>query len=68
MKFFKTKVWAWFDIALLKWSCILSGIIAGAYCADFTRRYLFVIAGAALLLAIRPAAAYFRAESPESEH
>jgi len=60
MKLFRTKVWPWFDIALLKWSSILFGMIAGAYLADFTKRYLLCIAAAAVLLAIRPALSYFR--------
>ncbi len=60
MKLFRTKVWPWFDIALLKWSCILAGMIAGAYCANFTKRHLLFIAAAALLMAIRPAVSYFR--------
>ncbi|MBM4310702.1 MAG: hypothetical protein FJ119_07140 [Deltaproteobacteria bacterium] len=68
MKLFRTKVWSWFDIALLKWSCILCGMIAGAYFADFTKRYIWLIAAAALLMAIRPAAAYFRTTASGCDH
>jgi len=62
MLLFRTKVWSWLDIALLKWSCILAGMIAGAYLAEFTKRNLWLFAAAALLLALRPAVAYFRAD------
>ena len=60
MKLFRTKVWTWFDIALLKWSCILLGMIAGAYLNDFTKRYVWLIAAAFLPMAFRPAVSYFR--------
>jgi hypothetical protein len=60
MKLLRTKVWPAVDIALLKWCCILVGMIAGAYLADFTKRYLWVFAVGAVLLAIRPAMLYFR--------
>lgn len=60
MKLFRTKVWPWLDVALLKWSCILVGMIAGAYLADFTKRNIWLIAAAALLLAIKPTVSYFR--------
>lgn len=59
MKLFRTKVWRWQDIALLKWCCMLVGMIAGAYLAEFVRRYVGVFALAALLLAVVPAARYF---------
>lgn len=60
MKLFKAKVWSVVDIGLLKWCCILIGMIAGSYLADFTRRYLWGIAVAALLLGIKPTISYFR--------
>jgi len=63
MRLFRTKVWPWPDIALLKWSCIMLGMIAGAYLAEFTKRNVWLIAAAALLMAIRPAVAYFRSDA-----
>ncbi len=62
MQLFRTKVWSWFDIALLKWSCFLLGMIAGACLAEFTKRNIWLFAVAALLLAIRPAVAYLRTD------
>ena len=63
MKLFRAKVWSVPDIGLLKWCCILVGMIAGAYLADFTRRHVWFIALAALLLGIKPAVSYFRSEN-----
>jgi len=63
MMLFKSKVWSPVDIALLKWCCILIGMIAGAYLADFTKRYVWFFALAALLLAIKPAVSYLRSSN-----
>lgn len=60
MKLFRTKVWPWYDIALLKWCCLLIGMIAGAYFDGFVRSHAGIIAVAALLLMIRPFVTYFR--------
>jgi len=60
MKLFRTKAWSALDIGLLKWCCILLGMIAGACLADFTRRHAWVIAVVAVLLGIKPAVSYFR--------
>ena len=60
MRLFKAKVWSVIDIGLLKWCCILIGMIAGAYLADFTKRYVWVIALAVLLTGIKPTISYFR--------
>ena len=61
MKLFHTTVWAWTDIWQLKWSVFLFGTIAGAYFHDFIMRYIWVILALAVILAIKPALAYFRA-------
>ncbi len=60
MKLFKAKGWSVVDIGLLKWCCILIGMIVGAYLSDFTKRYVWVIAVAALLVGIKPTISYFR--------
>lgn len=60
MKLLRTKTWWWCDIALLKWSCILFGMVAGAYFADFVMRNVWVFLVVAWLLAIKPAICYFR--------
>jgi len=35
MGIFKTKTWSAVDIMLLKWSCVLFGMIVGAYVEQF---------------------------------
>lgn len=60
MKLFRAKVWSVVDIGLLKWCCILMGMIVGAYLADFTKRYVWIIGVAALLTGIKPTISYFR--------
>ncbi len=59
MKLFRTKVWWWFDIGLVKWSAILIGMVAGAFLADFVRQYVWVFIFAAIAFAIRPTFKYF---------
>jgi hypothetical protein len=59
MKLFRTKVWSVLDIGLLKWSCILIGMILGSYLAAFTKRHVMVFVIASLMLAIKPALSYF---------
>jgi uncharacterized membrane protein YoaT (DUF817 family) len=60
MNLFRSKVWRPVDIALLKWSCILLGMIVGAYLSDFIKDYVWVFVTAAILLGIKPAVSYFR--------
>jgi len=60
MRLFRTKVWSVLDIGLLKWSCILIGMIVGSYLAAFTKRHVWIFFIAAILLAIKPATFYFR--------
>ena len=59
MKLFSAKVWTVADIGCLKWACILSGMIIGAYVHEFTMRHIWLFAIAALLLAIKPVVSYF---------
>ena len=60
MKLLKTKIWSWSNIGLLKWSVLLFGMISGAYVHDFVMQHVWVILIAAVLLAIRPAIAYYK--------
>jgi hypothetical protein len=60
MKLLRSKVWSVVDIGCLKWSCIFFGMILGAFVPEFTKRYVWLFAAAVILLAIKPAAAYFR--------
>ena len=65
MKVFRTKVWSVLDIGLLKWSCILIGMIIGSYLAEFTKRHVRLFTIAAILLAIKPATSYFMNDKGE---
>ena len=59
MKLFRSKVWSPVDIASLKWSCILLGMIVGAYLSAFVKGYLWVFVIAAILLGIKRTVSYF---------
>jgi len=59
MKLFKDKMYSVLDIGLIKWSCILFGMVLGAYLADFVLGYLWLFIVVALLLAIKPIISYF---------
>jgi len=60
MKLFRTKIWNWWDVWLLKVCVLLFGIIAGAYFHEYIMEYSRVILVLAVILAIRPAIAYFK--------
>ena len=62
MKLLKNKRWEWYDIALLKWCTFLFGMVAGAYFYSLIREYLLILLLVAVILAVRPAMAYFRDE------
>ena len=42
------------DIGCIKWASILFGVIIGAYIADFTKQYLWIIVALAIVLIIKP--------------
>jgi hypothetical protein len=56
---FKDKMYSVLDIGLIKWSCVLFGMVLGAYLADFVLGYLWLFIVVALLLAIKPIISYF---------
>ena len=60
MKLLRTKVWYWWDIALLKWSALLFGMIVGALFADTVKGNIWWFVMVATLIAIRPGIAYFK--------
>lgn len=60
MKLFTDKKYSVIEIGLIKWSCILFGMVAGAYLSDFTLRYVWIFIIVAVILAIKPAASYFK--------
>ncbi len=59
MTLLRTKVWPWVDMALLKWCCVLVGMVVGACFPEVVRAYVWAFAAAAVLLGIRPTIAYF---------
>jgi len=60
MKLFTDKKYSVIELGLIKWSCILFGMVAGAYFSDFTLRYVWIFIIVAFILAIKPAASYFK--------
>ena len=60
MKLFRDKKYSVIDIGLIKWSCILFGMILGAYLSEFTLRYIWLFIIAAVILAIKPIVTYFK--------
>ena len=60
MQLFKDKKYSVIDIGLIKWSCILFGMVLGAYLADFVLDYVWLFIIVAFVLAIKPIVAYFK--------
>ncbi|MGD0585513.1 MAG: hypothetical protein ABSA86_07015 [Oryzomonas sp.] len=60
MILFRTKIWNWWDVLMLKWCAFLFGIAAGAYFHECVMPYLLIIIIVAALFIIRPAIAYFK--------
>ena len=63
MKWIRTRLWKWADIALIKWSAALFGMIAGGYLSDFVKQYVFAILLVACLLAIKPLIYFYKDSS-----
>ena len=60
MKFVNTCVeFSLIDIALIKWSSILFGMILGAFVHEYVRKNIWFFAFFVLLLAIKPAYTHF---------
>ncbi len=60
MNLFRDRKYSVIDIGLIKWSCILFGMVVGAYLSDFTLRYVWLIIIVAVILAIKPVFTYFK--------
>jgi hypothetical protein len=60
MKWIRPRVWRWTEIAQLKWSAILFGMVVGGYFADFVKQYALALILLAALLAIRPLVYFFK--------
>jgi hypothetical protein len=65
MTLFRSKVWSPVDIASLKWSCILVGMIVGAYLSALVKDYVWFFLSAAILLGIKPTVSYFGTNEAE---
>ncbi len=60
MNWIRPRVWRWTEIAQLKWSAILFGMVVGGYCAEFVKQYALALILLAVLLAIRPLVYFFK--------
>jgi len=60
MNLFRDKMYSVIDIGLIKWSCILFGMVLGAYFSEFTLRYIWLFIIVAIVLAIKPIVSYFK--------
>ena len=59
MAIFKTKMWSAGDIVLLKWSCILFGMIIGAYLSNLVKQYLLIFIVLIILSGLKPLYSYW---------
>lgn len=59
MGIFKTKLWSPLDIGLLKWCCIIFGMILGAYFDNFVKQYLWIFIVLIIIFSIRPVYCYW---------
>jgi len=60
MDLFKIREWSFWDIACIKWSSILFGVIVGIYTADYLKGYVWLLILGCVLIAIKPVAKFFR--------
>jgi ABC-type uncharacterized transport system permease subunit len=60
MKWIRPRVWKWTEIAQVKWSAVLFGMVAGAYLAAYVKQYAIPLLLLAGLLAIRPLVYFFK--------
>jgi hypothetical protein len=59
VNFFKSKMWPFGDIVLLKLYCVVVGIIIGAHIAAFVKSYLWFFVLVAIVLVVRLFYFYF---------
>ncbi len=60
MNLFRDKKYSVMDIGLIKWSCVLFGMVLGAYLSEFTLRHIWFFIIVAVILAIKPVVTYFK--------
>ena len=65
MKLLRTKVWKPGDIVLLKWCCIMFGMVFGSFLTGLVKRHRLLFTIAAILLAVKPARDYFSGEEAQ---
>lgn len=58
MKIWCKKTWSPIDIVLLKWSCILFGVLCGAFFPSEVKNNMVLIIVVMLVLAAKPTASY----------
>lgn len=59
MKFFKTLTWSPLNIVLLKWSCLLVGLLWGAWLSGLVKRHAWRLLILAVALGLKPAIDYW---------
>ncbi|MBM3290750.1 MAG: UNC93-like protein MFSD11 [Candidatus Hydrogenedentes bacterium] len=64
MKYLEARYWSFVDVACLKWSSILFGVVVGAYISDFVQAYVWAFVVAFVALGIHPVIRYFRPTQP----
>ena len=60
MNIFKPRIWSIWEIACIKWSSILFGLIVGIYLADYLKSYVWLLVVGCLILAVKPVMKIFR--------
>ena len=60
MNIFKPRIWSIWEIACIKWSSILFGVIVGIYLANYVKSYVWLLVLGCLVLAIKPVVKVFR--------
>ena len=60
MNIFKPRIWSIWEIACIKWSSILFGMIVGIYLEDYLKSYVWLLVVGCLALAVKPVMRVFR--------
>ena len=60
MNFLKSRTWTAGELACIKWSAFLAGMIAGAYLETVVKAWVWLFAVAVVAFAAKPAVEYFR--------
>jgi hypothetical protein len=52
MNIFKTRMWAWWELGIVKWSSFLCGVAVGAFWSGVFAPYVLAIVSAGLVLGV----------------